>query len=126
MGNFSPPEVGGVCEGRYKIRRLLQVKPFEFALFEVEDKALVVEHYVWFSDPFCPKSGFPLRRFRSVKRTGQDVRQIACKEVPDFCSSRIMVLSCPNHWANDLNNLLVTREITVLVTPPRGSWPNKH
>ena len=28
---------------------------------------LVVEHWEWFLGPFCPKSGFPLRRFLSVK-----------------------------------------------------------
>ena len=32
----------------------------------------VVEHWVWFWDPFCSKSGFPIRRsFLSIKRTGK-------------------------------------------------------
>ena len=55
-----------------------------------------VEHWVCFFDPLFPKSAFPPWRFSSMNQTAQRVRQIACKEILDFGSSQILVLSYPN------------------------------
>jgi hypothetical protein len=67
-----------------------------------QDQGLV-DHKVCLLDPIFPKSGFPLGRFSSIKRTGQ---KEAGTEIPDVCSSQILVLlSCPNQgYFSDFNN----------------------
>ena len=69
------------------------------------------------------------RRFFSIKRTGQKVLEIASTSVPDFGSSQILVLSCPNQaFRLRFHRLLLAKSENhgMSITQFQAKWIKKH